>query len=130
MGVAGIAARRGEKVISLSILRHTDATGDERAAYLKHAGAWRRGLNGAEPKRARPDAEEAPGPAGMTRSSSASRLRGNVRAEQFVLTISERGYGKALIVVRISDHRSGRKRHRRHGSSASGRARSGERPAS
>jgi DNA gyrase subunit A len=45
-------------VISLSILRHTDATGDERAAYLKHAGAVRRGLNGA-------DAEEsAPTPGG------------------------------------------------------------------
>src|SRR3982750_2291946 len=35
MGVRGIALPNGDKVISLSILRHVEATSDERSAYLK-----------------------------------------------------------------------------------------------
>ena len=43
MGVRGIALENGDKVISLSILRHVNADAEERAAYLKRAGAVRRG---------------------------------------------------------------------------------------
>src|SRR5437870_7094675 len=43
MGVRGIAPAGGDKVRSLSILRHVDASADERAAYLKRASAVRRG---------------------------------------------------------------------------------------
>src|SRR5256885_15201347 len=46
MGVRGIALAEGDKVISLSILRHVGATADERAAYLKRASAVRRSGNG------------------------------------------------------------------------------------
>src|SRR5512140_1047306 len=46
MGVRGIALAEGDKLISLSILGHIDATADERAAYLKRANAVRRGSNG------------------------------------------------------------------------------------
>ena len=46
MGVRGIALADGDKVISLSILRHVEATADERVAYLKRANAVRRGGNG------------------------------------------------------------------------------------
>src|SRR5262249_23045070 len=46
MGVRGIALGEGDKVISLSILRHVEATADERMAYLKRASAVRRGGNG------------------------------------------------------------------------------------
>src|SRR5690242_21343579 len=35
MGVRGIALADGDRVISLSILRHVDVTSDERSAYLK-----------------------------------------------------------------------------------------------
>ncbi|HEY0911560.1 MAG TPA: DNA gyrase subunit A, partial [Bradyrhizobium sp.] len=35
MGVRGIALANGDKLISLSILRHIEATSDERSAYLK-----------------------------------------------------------------------------------------------
>ena len=42
MGVRGIALDEGDRVISLSILRHFDATPAERAAYLKQSGAMRR----------------------------------------------------------------------------------------
>src|SRR6185369_16997728 len=42
MGVRGIALAEGDRVISLSILRHLDASAEERAAYLKRASAVRR----------------------------------------------------------------------------------------
>ena len=48
MGVRGINLEEGDKVISLSILRHVEATADERAAYLKRASAVRRGEEGEE----------------------------------------------------------------------------------
>src|SRR6185503_12706982 len=43
MGVRGINLADGDKVISMSILRHVDVTSDERGAYLKRANAVRRG---------------------------------------------------------------------------------------
>src|SRR6201987_4466626 len=59
-GVRGISLAEGDRVISLSILRHVEASADERAAYLKRASAGRRGLNGGAEESA-PDAEEASG---------------------------------------------------------------------
>ena len=44
-GVRGIALAKDDKVISMSILHHTDATADERVAYLKRASAVRRGTD-------------------------------------------------------------------------------------
>ncbi len=92
MGVRGIALEDGDAVISLSILRHVDATGEERAAYLKRASAVRRGLS-EEPEEAvdaEPEVEEATGAIelGEQRYVELSAV------EQFVLTISERGFGK------------------------------------
>ncbi len=94
MGVRGIALAAGDKVISLSILRHMDATAEERLAYLKRASAVRRGVNG-EGEEAATDIEEAQ----ENQIDDAIEL-GEQRyvemsaAEQFVLTVSERGYGK------------------------------------
>jgi DNA gyrase subunit A len=94
MGVRGIALAEGDKLISLSILRHVDATAEERVAYLKRASAVRRGLNG-EAEEAAPDAEEA-ADAQVTGAIELGEQRyvAMSAAEQFVLTISERGYGK------------------------------------
>ena len=89
MGVRGIALEEGDKLISLSILRHVEATADERAAYLKRASAVRRGEEEARRARRTP----------RTRGSDAIEL-GEQRyvemsaAEQFVLTVSENGMGK------------------------------------
>jgi len=89
MGVRGINLAEGDKVISLSILRHVEASAEERAAYLKRASAVRRGGNG--------DAEE--NGADQEEAEGAIEL-GEIRyvemsaAEQFVLTISEKGIGK------------------------------------
>jgi DNA gyrase subunit A len=87
MGVRGIALENGDKVISLSILRHVEATADERAAYLKRAAAVRRG--GGEEEVAA-DAEEATGAIEL----GEQRYVVMSEAEQFVLTITENGFGK------------------------------------
>jgi DNA gyrase subunit A len=88
-GVRGISLADGDKVISLSILRHVEASADERAAYLKRASAVRRGVNG-EAEESAPDAEEASGAIEL----GEQRYVEMSAAEQFVLTVSERGYGK------------------------------------
>jgi DNA gyrase subunit A len=91
MGVRGINLAEGDKLISLSILRHVEATAEERAAYLKRASAVRRGGNGnGTDDNTVADQEEAEGAIelGETRYVDMSA------AEQFVLTISEKGFGK------------------------------------
>jgi DNA gyrase subunit A len=94
MGVRGIALAEGDKVISLSILRHVDATAEERAAYLRRASAVRRGLNG-EPEEGVSDAEEAQEPpVNDAIELGEQRYVEMSAAEQFVLSVSERGYGK------------------------------------
>ncbi len=92
-GVRGITLAAGDHVISLTILRHVDVTAEERAAYHKRASAIRRG-SGPELEAA-PEAEDA----------AEAAVNGGIElgeqryvelsaAEQFVLTLSERGYGK------------------------------------
>jgi DNA gyrase subunit A len=88
MGVRGIALGEGDKLISLTILHHLEATAEERAAYLKRAIAVRRGTNGDE--EVAPDAEEATGAIEL----GEKRYVDMSAAEQFVLTVSERGFGK------------------------------------
>ena len=89
MGVRGIALAEGDRVISLSILRHIDASAEERVAYLKRASAVRRGIEG-EPEEAAAEGEEATGAIEL----GEQRYVEMSAAEQFILTISERGYGK------------------------------------
>jgi DNA gyrase subunit A len=92
MGVRGIALEKDDKVISLSILRHLDATSEERAAYHKRASAVRRGGNGEEEV---VDAEEAQelGAADAIELGEKRYVEMSA-AEQLVLTLAERGYGK------------------------------------
>jgi len=87
MGVRGIALPKGDKLISLTILRHMDVDAEERAAYLRRANAVRRG--GVE-EEAGTDTEEASG----SMELGEQRYVEMSAAEQFVLTISENGYGK------------------------------------
>jgi DNA gyrase subunit A len=87
MGVRGIALPKDDKLISLTILRHMDVDAEERAAYLRRANAVRRG--GAE-EEAGADSEDASG----TMELGEQRYVEMSAAEQFVLTISENGYGK------------------------------------
>jgi DNA gyrase subunit A len=87
MGVRGIALAKDDKVISLAILRHMDADAEERAAYLRRANAVRRG--GAEEENGT-DTEDASGAIEL----GEQRYVEMSAAEQFVLTISENGFGK------------------------------------
>jgi len=89
MGVRGIALSEGDKVISLAILRHVDATSDERSAYLKMRRAVS-GESGSVEEAVETDGEESNGAIqlGQERYSEMSA------AEQVVLTVSENGYGK------------------------------------
>jgi DNA gyrase subunit A len=88
MGVRGIALAEGDRVISLTILRHMDVNADERAAYLK----MRRAVAGeaAIEETGETDAEEASASVQLSQDRYAQMSA----AEQFVLTISENGYGK------------------------------------
>jgi DNA gyrase subunit A len=94
MGVRGITLGANDKLISLTILRHMDADSEERAAYLRRANAVRRG--GIE-ERGLVEDEAA---AAETEEATAAIELGEQRyvemsaSEQFVLTISENGYGK------------------------------------
>lgn len=95
-GVRGINLAKDDKVISLAILRHLDATPDERAAYLKRAAANRRALTGeadegAEAAVVEADAEES---ASGDIELGQEKYAAMGAAEQFILTISEKGYGK------------------------------------
>jgi DNA gyrase subunit A len=87
MGVRGIALPENDKLISLTILRHMDADAEERAAYLRRANAVRRG--GAEEETGT-DNEDASGAIEL----GEQRYVTMSASEQFVLTISENGYGK------------------------------------
>jgi DNA gyrase subunit A len=88
-GVRGIALGKDDKVISMSILRHMEVTAEERVAYHKRASAIRRGAGIEE--EAAPDAEEAV--AGAIELGEKRYVELSA-AEQFVLTLSDRGYGK------------------------------------
>jgi DNA gyrase subunit A len=90
MGVRGIALENRDRVISMSILRHVDAGTEERAAYLRRANAVRRGTNGDAVEEPTPEAEEATGAIEL----GERRYVEMSAAEQFVLTVSENGYGK------------------------------------
>ena len=81
------ACPKGDRLISLTILRHMDADAEERAAYLRRANAVRRG--GVE-EEAGTDGEDASGAIEL----GEQRYVEMSAAEQFVLTISENGYGK------------------------------------
>ena len=92
-GVRGIKLDDGDEVISLAILRHVGATPGEREAYLKQALAVRR-AEGAEIPEGAPepdvDAETAEAAVELTPERYAELSA----REQFVLTVSERGFGK------------------------------------
>jgi DNA gyrase subunit A len=85
MGVRGIALADGDKVISMTIIRHFEANSDERVLYLKQS----RLMRGEVEVEAVAD-EEAAG----TGQLSQERYVAMSAAEQFLLTVSENGYGK------------------------------------
>jgi DNA gyrase subunit A len=72
-GVRGMSLKDGDEVMSLSILRRSGASQEEREAYLR-AAPWK-------------DNENAP-------TLSAERMAEMAEREQFILTVCANGYGK------------------------------------
>jgi DNA gyrase subunit A len=92
MGVRGIRLQNDDQVISLSIIDHVEATADERVAYLRRAAALRRqnGDEGAE-EAAALEAEEG---AVADGALDDARFEDLAAREAFILTVSEKGFGK------------------------------------
>jgi DNA gyrase subunit A len=86
VGVRGIKLAKGDQVISMTILRHMDLSVEERDAYLRLAGARRRGENGEEGE---PCAAEDVGV-----ELDEERFAALEAAEQFLLSIADDGLGK------------------------------------
>ena len=91
-GVRGIKLGKDDEVVSLSLLYHSDATSAEARAYLKQASAARRAESGeAEaPVEAEDDADDGVEEATLTPERYATLGA----REQFVLTLSQTGFGK------------------------------------
>ncbi|GGY42357.1 DNA gyrase subunit A [Parvularcula lutaonensis] len=86
-GVRGIRLAEGDEVIGMSVVRSFDASADEKAAYLKHAAAMRRAAGDGET-----EGTEDEGTADVALSSE--RIAAMAAAEEFILTVTENGYGK------------------------------------
>ncbi len=93
MGVRGIALGVGDGVIAMAILRHVEADAAERIAYLKMRRATEGEAVGEDDieREVVGEAEAAPQ---APQSLSQERYAAMSAAEQVILTVSERGYGK------------------------------------
>ena len=87
-GVRGIKLGAGDEVMSLSVLRHVDATPDERAAYLKYAVAQRR--NGDDEAAEQGESDEAVADIALPEA----RIAELAAAEEILLTVTDSGFGK------------------------------------
>ncbi len=83
-GVRGIRLQNGDTLVSMSIIRHFEASPDERAAYLK----MRRQLAGADDEGTGEDEGNADAPL------PSERFEEMKAAENLILTITEQGAGK------------------------------------
>ncbi|WP_343078937.1 DNA gyrase subunit A [Ostreiculturibacter nitratireducens] len=86
-GVRGIRLANGDNVVSMSVIRHFEASPEERAAYLK----MRRAVAGALDDGAEADEDEETVEAGQL---SPERYAEMSAAEDLILTITARGAGK------------------------------------
>ncbi|MEO3999255.1 DNA gyrase subunit A [Mesorhizobium sp. CAU 1732] len=92
-GVRGIMLGASERAISMAILEHVDADASERAAYLRRAVAERRAvsLEGAEGEE---DVVLTNEEVAEVTDLSDDRYEFLKQHEEFVLTVTEQGYGK------------------------------------
>ncbi|SOD94036.1 DNA gyrase subunit A [Caenispirillum bisanense] len=94
MGVRGIRLADGDRVVSLSILRHVDFSSEQRDCYLRVAGALRRGNGtgheGEDAQAPEVSLDQLLADAGLSRDDYETFAA----AEEFILTITENGYGK------------------------------------
>ncbi|WP_292157281.1 DNA gyrase subunit A [Brevundimonas sp.] len=89
-GVRGVRLQPTDEVISMAVLARVDATPEERAAYVKHANAMRRAAGEGEDETPLETEDDAVAEAPI----SPERIAELGAAEQFILTITETGFGK------------------------------------
>ena len=89
-GVRGIRLAKGDEVISMSALRHVEAEVQEREDYLQSAAAARR-LGGAGYAGGAEDEDRDRALAARLDAAASAAM---TEAEEFVLTISDDGFGK------------------------------------
>jgi DNA gyrase subunit A len=89
IGVRGISLAENDRLISMTILGHVDADASERAAYLKRSAAERRAM-GVDEEDIQLVGEEVAEEGDITDE----RYQFLREREQFVLTVSEKGFGK------------------------------------
>ncbi|HEX6959451.1 MAG TPA: DNA gyrase subunit A [Ferrovibrio sp.] len=80
-GVRGMKLAQGDRVISMSVLRHIEVSPEEREAYFRYEAAQERiraGETGVE----------------LPSDISPDRFTALQAAEQFILTVTEKGFGK------------------------------------
>ena len=94
IGVRGIKLEEGDRVVSMSVLRHVEIALEERDAYLRYAAAKRRALGEA------PAGEETEGDSGVEAAEVPAidlpqeRLVELEVLEEFILTVTSKGFGK------------------------------------
>jgi DNA gyrase subunit A len=84
-GVRGIKLEKDDHVISMAVIRHVDATAEERLAFLKMS----RAVAGEDAEPETSDEEEV-----VDAGLSQERYAAMGAAEQVILTVSSNGYGK------------------------------------
>ncbi|MGQ3281356.1 MAG: DNA gyrase C-terminal beta-propeller domain-containing protein, partial [Shinella sp.] len=89
VGVRGISLGAGDRIISMTIVSHVDAEPWERAAYLKRSAAERR-ASGVDEEDIALVGEDV----GEIGDLSEERYQELKAREQFVLTVSQKGFGK------------------------------------
>ncbi|MFG1286464.1 DNA gyrase subunit A [Xanthobacter versatilis] len=87
VGVRGIRLEDGDTIISMAIIGHVDASAEERLAYIKR----RRALAGEATEAGDVEAEEGASGNGHLGQDRYAEMGAK---EQFILTVSENGYGK------------------------------------
>jgi DNA gyrase subunit A len=89
-GVRGIKLAQGDAVIALSVLRHVEASTEERTAYLKAAAQRRRSPDDEAEAPAVAEVEEAVAEITLT----PERFDALAEAEEILLTVTDGGFGK------------------------------------
>ncbi len=92
-GVRGIRLAKDDEVVSLALLHHSDASVAEARAYLKQASLARKATNGDDSEAVAEEPGEDNGN-GEEVTLTAERIAELKAAEQFVLTVSQNGFGK------------------------------------
>jgi DNA gyrase subunit A len=89
VGVRGIKLAGKDEVISMSILHHVEASAEERVAYIRQANAARRQEGETEETNGSGEEEVS-----TNLTLSPERFTELAKQEEFLLTVSERGFGK------------------------------------